>query len=153
MGARLSCDQKMKSLLARYGTGIRPGWVSEDLATAQRRDKDEALALCLRCNQLLAILRLALFVLAQRQVNMAITNRFPHGIITPPKEGMGGGSRGNQSKKWDFLSHSLSPNKMRAHVLLQLMSECYLCSDNTRHAPIQIDLSNGEPTSIGRVVA
>ncbi|MCF6432647.1 hypothetical protein [Leisingera sp. MMG026] len=32
-----SCDQEVKALLARYGTGIRPGWVSGDIATKQNR--------------------------------------------------------------------------------------------------------------------
>lgn len=30
-----SCDQEVKALLARYGSGIRPGWVSEDIAAKQ----------------------------------------------------------------------------------------------------------------------
>lgn len=32
-----SCDQEVKALLARYGSGIRPGWVSEDIAAKQNR--------------------------------------------------------------------------------------------------------------------
>lgn len=33
----VACDREVRNLLARYGSGIRPGWVSEDIATRQNR--------------------------------------------------------------------------------------------------------------------